>query len=94
MDNYTMLGYVGGNIALEFFYSGPHSLIHRIHLNNGHGVPDPSRTRDRREIHQQSDAFALRGNMSYRRFQGQLDPISSGFGGRNTAAAIKGAHRA
>jgi hypothetical protein len=23
MGNYTMLGYVGGNIALEFLYSGP-----------------------------------------------------------------------
>jgi hypothetical protein len=42
MGNYTMLGYVGGNIALEFFYSGPHSLMHRMHLNNGHGAPDPS----------------------------------------------------
>jgi hypothetical protein len=42
MGNYTMLGYVGGNIALEFVYSGPHSLLHRMHLNNGHGAPDPS----------------------------------------------------
>jgi hypothetical protein len=41
MGNYTMLGYVGGNIALEFFYSGPHSFMHRMHLNNGHGAPDP-----------------------------------------------------
>jgi len=41
MGNYTMLGYVGGNIALEFFYSGPHSFLHRMHLNNGHGAPDP-----------------------------------------------------
>jgi hypothetical protein len=41
MGNYTMLGYVGGNIALEFLYSGPHSLLHRMHLNNGHGAPDP-----------------------------------------------------
>jgi hypothetical protein len=39
MGNYTMLGYVGGNIALEFFYSGPHSLLHRMHLNNGRGAP-------------------------------------------------------
>ena len=42
MGNYTMLGYVGGNIALEFLYSGPHSLLHRMHLNNGHGAPDAS----------------------------------------------------
>jgi len=41
MGNYTMLGYLGGNIALEFFYSGPHSFMHRMHLNNGHGAPDP-----------------------------------------------------
>ncbi len=41
MGNYTMLGYVGGNIGLEFLYSGPHSLLHRMHLNNGHGAPDP-----------------------------------------------------
>jgi hypothetical protein len=41
MGNYTMLGYVGGNIALEFIYSGPHSLLHRMHLNNGHGAPNP-----------------------------------------------------
>lgn len=39
MGNYTMLGYVGGNVALEFLYSGPHSLLHRMHLNNGHGAP-------------------------------------------------------
>src|ERR1022692_3412337 len=41
MGNYTLLGYVGGNIALEFLYSGPHSLLHRMHLNNGHGAPNP-----------------------------------------------------
>jgi hypothetical protein len=40
MGNYTMVGYVAGNIALEFLYSGPHSLLHRMHLNNGHGAPD------------------------------------------------------
>jgi hypothetical protein len=41
MGNYTMLGYVGGNIALEFLYSGPHSLLSRMHLNNSHGAPNP-----------------------------------------------------
>jgi hypothetical protein len=40
MGNYTMLGYVGANIGLEFFYSGPHSLLGRMHLNNAHGAPD------------------------------------------------------
>ena len=39
MGNYSLLGYIGGNIALEFLYSGPHSLISRMHLNNGHGAP-------------------------------------------------------
>jgi hypothetical protein len=44
MGNYNMLVYAGGNVALEFFYSGPHSLLHRMHLNNAHGAPDPSST--------------------------------------------------
>jgi nitrate reductase NapE component len=41
MGNYNLLAYAGGNIALEFFYSGPHSLLSRMHLNNQHGAPDP-----------------------------------------------------
>jgi hypothetical protein len=41
MGNYTMLGVVGGNISLEFLYSGPHSLLSRMHLNNAHGSPEP-----------------------------------------------------
>jgi hypothetical protein len=41
MGNYTMLGVVGENISLEFFYSGPHSLLTRMHLNNAHGSPEP-----------------------------------------------------
>ena len=41
MGNYTMLGYVGGNLALEFIYSGPHSLLSRMHLSNAHGAPGP-----------------------------------------------------
>jgi hypothetical protein len=40
MGNYSLLGYMGGNISLEFFYSGPHSLLNRMHLNNTHGSPD------------------------------------------------------
>ncbi len=39
MGNYSLLGYAGENIALEFLYSGPHSLLSRMHLNNGHGAP-------------------------------------------------------
>jgi hypothetical protein len=38
MGNYTLLGNMGGNIALEFLYNGPHSWISRMHLNNGHGA--------------------------------------------------------
>jgi len=41
MGNYTFLGYVGGNIALEFLYGGPHSLLHRMHLPNGPAAPNP-----------------------------------------------------
>ena len=41
MGNYTMLGVVGENISLEFLYSGPHSLLTRMHLNNTHGSPEP-----------------------------------------------------
>ena len=39
MGNYSLLSYMSGNIALEFFYSGPHALISRMHLNNAHGSP-------------------------------------------------------
>ncbi len=39
--NYSLLAYAGGNVALEFLYSGPHSLLHRMHLYNAHGSPDP-----------------------------------------------------
>ena len=39
MGSYSMVGYVAANIGLEFLYSGPHSLLTRMHLNNGHGAP-------------------------------------------------------
>ncbi len=39
--NYNMLEYVGANISLEFLSSAPHSLRNRLHLNNGHGAPNP-----------------------------------------------------
>lgn len=39
IGNYSPLRYMGGNIALEFFYSGPHALITRMHMNNRHGSP-------------------------------------------------------
>jgi len=34
MGNYSLLVSVVGNIALEFFYSGPHALISRLRLNH------------------------------------------------------------
>ncbi len=40
MGTYSLLGYVGANISLEFFYSGPHSLLTRMHLNDSHGAPE------------------------------------------------------
>lgn len=45
MGNYSLLAYVGENIALEFFHGGPHSLLLRMHLGNAHDSPDrePSR---------------------------------------------------
>jgi hypothetical protein len=39
IGNYTLLGSVYGNIGLEFIYSGPHSLLSRLHLNDTHGAP-------------------------------------------------------
>jgi hypothetical protein len=39
MGNYSILGYMGGNIALEFIYGGPHSLLSRMHIGNRH-APD------------------------------------------------------
>lgn len=41
IGNYSLLAYMGQNVTLEFFYSGPHSLLSRMHLNNSHGAPDP-----------------------------------------------------
>jgi len=45
MGNYNLLGSVGENILLEFFYSGPHSLLSRMHLNNLHASPEPGPSR-------------------------------------------------
>jgi hypothetical protein len=45
MGNYTMLGYVGANISLEFFYSAPRSLLSRMHLNDRHGASDSGGSR-------------------------------------------------
>jgi len=37
MGNYSLLGYIGGNIAIEFLFSGPHSWLSRMHLSKEHG---------------------------------------------------------
>lgn len=42
MGNYNFLAYVGGNIAQEFLFTGPHSFMARLHLNNGHEAQDPN----------------------------------------------------
>jgi hypothetical protein len=44
MGNYSLLGYVGGNIATEFLYGGPHSLFSRVHLGKIHSAPDTGPT--------------------------------------------------
>jgi len=36
MGNYSLLGYIGGNLALEFLYGGPHTLLSRFHLFKKH----------------------------------------------------------
>ena len=41
LGSYSMLSYMAGNVVLEFFYSGPHSLLTRMHMNNAHGSPVP-----------------------------------------------------
>ena len=46
MGNYSLLESAGGNIALEFLYSGPHSLFSRMHLNNTLGAPTEARTNE------------------------------------------------
>src|SRR5580704_12460044 len=42
MGNYSLLGYAGGNVALEFLYSGPHTWLSRMHLNNSCLAPSAS----------------------------------------------------
>src|SRR5580704_11949557 len=42
MGNYSLLAYAGGNLALEFLYSGPHTWLSRMHLNNSCLAPSAS----------------------------------------------------
>jgi hypothetical protein len=41
LGSYNMLFYMSGNVSLEFLYSGPHSMLSRMHMNNLHGAPAP-----------------------------------------------------
>ena len=36
LGNYSLLVDVGGNVALEFLYGGPHSLLSKMHLGRAH----------------------------------------------------------
>lgn len=40
--NYSLLAYAAGNVVLEFFPSGPHSLLSKFHLQNRHAAPSNS----------------------------------------------------
>jgi hypothetical protein len=39
--NYSLLAYAGGNVAIEFLYGGPHSLLSKFHLTSKHAAPVP-----------------------------------------------------
>ncbi len=39
MGNYSLLAYMGCNVALEFLSGGHHSLFARMHLHKGHNTP-------------------------------------------------------
>jgi hypothetical protein len=36
MGNYSLLTYIGGNLAQEFVYGGQHSLLSHVHIRRGH----------------------------------------------------------
>ncbi len=40
MGNYSLLGYVGGNLAREFIYGGPHSMLSHMHKHDGRDATD------------------------------------------------------
>ena len=41
LGNYSLLTSVFGNVALEFFNRGPHSVFHRRHVDDENDAPDP-----------------------------------------------------
>jgi hypothetical protein len=40
--NYSLLTYAAGNVVLEFFPSGEHSILSKFHLQNRHSAPSNS----------------------------------------------------
>jgi hypothetical protein len=40
LGNYSLLGYMGENVGLEFIYQGPHSWLSRMHMSNSHNAPE------------------------------------------------------
>ena len=43
MGNYSVLGYVGTNVAKEFIFSGPHSLLSHMHRKNNNASSSDSK---------------------------------------------------
>jgi hypothetical protein len=41
IGNYSFLGRIGGNVAMEFLYGGPYSLLSRLRRKTAHSSPDP-----------------------------------------------------
>jgi hypothetical protein len=41
MGSYSLLASVGGNVALEFLYRGPRSLLSHVRINSSGSAPDP-----------------------------------------------------
>jgi hypothetical protein len=44
MGNYSLLGYVGANVAREFIYGAPHTLLSRVHFGHSQREPRPGST--------------------------------------------------
>jgi hypothetical protein len=40
MGNYNLLGYMAGNIAIEFLYGGPHEMLTKMHLTSRRAAPE------------------------------------------------------
>jgi len=40
LGNYNLLAFIGGNVALEFLYGGPHTLMSHMRRNNSTGPRD------------------------------------------------------